>query len=119
MIGGKRNGAAAVSSGGRHAERACYCSRHAPRAVGAASSPCFLPSGRYGLVGIFLTIRRAPIDQQTDADQSDFSNFQPPDNSGERGTKRQIVFWIAIGILVWGIVLGFGDFIANHDCAGR
>ena len=53
--------------------------------------------------------------QQTDADRSDFSNFQPPDNSGERGTKRKIVFWIAIGILVWEIVLGFGDFIANHD----
>ena len=43
---------------------------------------------------------------QTDLDET---------RSKQQATKRKIVFWIAVGILVWGIVLAVGDFLANHD----
>lgn len=33
----------------------------------------------------------------------------------EAETKRKIVFWIAVGIIAWGVVLAIGVFVVNHD----
>jgi O-antigen/teichoic acid export membrane protein len=29
-------------------------------------------------------------------------------------TQRRIVFWIAVGIIVWGVILAIGVFLENH-----
>jgi len=48
-------------------------------------------------------------------DPADLDRNGPQDDSPDGESKRRIVFWIAVGILGWGILLAIGDFLANHD----
>lgn len=58
---------------------------------------------------------------QADRDEADPLPMAPmaepnsSDDTERAGTKKKIVFWIALGIIVWGTVLALGVFLVNHD----
>ncbi|HEX3996980.1 MAG TPA: hypothetical protein VHX65_00340 [Pirellulales bacterium] len=64
----------------------------------------------------------SPPDDDSPPQGDGSQQSQPPHNVPEQydpqqdaATKRKIVFWIALGIVAWGVVLALGDFMVNRD----